>query len=161
MVGVWVGNGDGEGRLGLTGSTAAAPILFDLVRILPDAQYSPIEILYPYPGEEIFIPLNASGEKEKIVAEAAHVNPTLSVFWFLDEYYLGTTKGIHKMALQPSVGSHRISLTDTEGNQVSRVFVILSPPVLPLLPCPNLFCKKKILQETTKRLTAKRQVEFS
>lgn len=45
---------------------------------LPDAQYSPIEILYPYPGEEIFIPLNASGEKEKIVAEAAHVNPTLS-----------------------------------------------------------------------------------
>lgn len=231
-VGVWVGNGDGEGRPGLTGSTAAAPILFDLVRILPDgewfespveqmeevvicresgmraseyclhrdtiqilangletpvcpyhigitldqsgqyrvhgdcypvqkmlhkewfvlppgmaayykgknpfyrslppwmtgclpdAQYSPIEILYPYPGEEIFIPLNASGEKEKIVAEAAHVNPALSVFWFLDEYYLGTTKGIHKMTLQPSVGSHRISLTDTEGNQVSRVFVI-------------------------------------
>lgn len=30
VVGVWAGNADGEGRSGLSGSTAAAPILFDL-----------------------------------------------------------------------------------------------------------------------------------
>jgi penicillin-binding protein 1C len=30
-IGVWVGNADGEGRPGLTGFTAAAPVLFDLV----------------------------------------------------------------------------------------------------------------------------------
>ncbi|MEA1875742.1 MAG: penicillin-binding protein 1C [Bacteroidota bacterium] len=231
-VGVWVGNGDGEGRPGLTGSTAAAPVLFDLVRILPDgewfeppveqmeevvicresgmrafehclhrdtiqipakgletpvcpfhigitldqsgryrvhgncypienmlhkkwfvlppgmdafykgknpfyrslppwmngclpdAHYSPIEILYPHQGEEIFLPVNVSGGKESIIAEAAHVNPSLSVFWFLDENFLGTTRGIHKMTLQPSIGSHRISLTDAEGNSVERMFRI-------------------------------------
>ncbi|MCK5820840.1 MAG: penicillin-binding protein 1C, partial [Bacteroidales bacterium] len=231
-VGVWVGNGDGEGRPGLTGSTAAAPILFDLVRMLPDgewfeppveqmvevvvcresgmrasehcihrdtiqvpvkgldtpvcpyhigvtldqsgryrvdgdcytvqnmvhkkwfvllpgmaafykgknpfyrplppwmpgclpdAQYSPLEILYPHPGEELFVPVNASGEHESIVAEATHVSMSVNVFWFIDELYLGTTKGIHKMALQPSVGIHRLSLTDAEGNSVDRAFVI-------------------------------------
>ena len=34
-VGVWVGNADGEGRAGLTGVSAAAPILFDVFNRLP------------------------------------------------------------------------------------------------------------------------------
>ncbi len=34
-VGVWVGNADGEGRPGLTGHSAAAPVLFDLFDGLP------------------------------------------------------------------------------------------------------------------------------
>jgi len=35
VVSVWVGNADGEGRPGLTGVKAAAPLLFDLFRQLP------------------------------------------------------------------------------------------------------------------------------
>lgn len=35
VIGVWVGNADGEGRPGLTGVTAAAPILFDIVNLMP------------------------------------------------------------------------------------------------------------------------------
>ena len=34
-VGVWVGNADGEGRTGLTGTESAAPILFDIFSQLP------------------------------------------------------------------------------------------------------------------------------
>jgi len=34
-VGVWAGNADGEGRPGLTGHSAAAPILFELFDLLP------------------------------------------------------------------------------------------------------------------------------
>jgi penicillin-binding protein 1C len=34
VVGVWTGNASGEGRPGLTGITAAAPLLFDLVNLL-------------------------------------------------------------------------------------------------------------------------------
>jgi penicillin-binding protein 1C len=34
-IGVWVGNADGEGRPGLTGTETAAPILFDLFSLLP------------------------------------------------------------------------------------------------------------------------------
>ena len=37
VIGVWVGNADGEGRPGLTGMTAAAPLLFDLVNIMPSS----------------------------------------------------------------------------------------------------------------------------
>ena len=38
-VGVWVGNADGEGRPGLTGLTAAAPILFELFGLLDGAEW--------------------------------------------------------------------------------------------------------------------------
>ncbi len=34
VIGVWAGNADGEGRPGLTGITAAAPILFDLISVI-------------------------------------------------------------------------------------------------------------------------------
>ena len=36
-IGVWAGNADGEGRPGLTGITAAAPILFDILDLLPNS----------------------------------------------------------------------------------------------------------------------------
>ena len=35
LVAVWAGNADGEGRPGLTGVSAAAPLLFDIFRLLP------------------------------------------------------------------------------------------------------------------------------
>jgi penicillin-binding protein 1C len=38
VVGVWVGNTDGEGRPGLTGINTAAPILFEIFRLLPVAR---------------------------------------------------------------------------------------------------------------------------
>ncbi|MFC5047526.1 penicillin-binding protein 1C [Aquimarina hainanensis] len=39
VVGVWVGNADGEGRPELTGLNAAAPVLFDVFNLLPDAKW--------------------------------------------------------------------------------------------------------------------------
>lgn len=38
-VAVWVGNADGEGRPGITGGSAAAPIMFDLFRLLPSTSW--------------------------------------------------------------------------------------------------------------------------
>ncbi|WP_374164403.1 penicillin-binding protein 1C [Arcticibacter sp. MXS-1] len=38
VVVVWAGNADGEGRPGLTGIDAAAPIMFDIFRLLPAAR---------------------------------------------------------------------------------------------------------------------------
>nr|WP_236017368.1 penicillin-binding protein 1C [Roseivirga sp. E12] len=39
VVGVWVGNADGEGRPGLTGIKAAAPIMFDVFNLLPKTSW--------------------------------------------------------------------------------------------------------------------------
>lgn len=49
VVGVWVGNADGEGRPGLVGRRAAAPILFDIFSSLPASQWfqKPTEAMAP------------------------------------------------------------------------------------------------------------------
>lgn len=39
VIGVWAGNADGSGRPGLTGLTAAAPILFDLAGCMPRGKW--------------------------------------------------------------------------------------------------------------------------
>ncbi len=39
VVGVWVGNADGSGVAGLSGARTAGPILFDLVALLPHAEW--------------------------------------------------------------------------------------------------------------------------
>jgi penicillin-binding protein 1C len=49
VVAVWVGNTDGEGRPGLVGVQTAAPILFDIFRLLPDSEpFSKPEFNYSY-----------------------------------------------------------------------------------------------------------------
>jgi penicillin-binding protein 1C len=47
VIGVWAGNADGEGRPGLTGVTAAAPILFDLVNVMGQVKW------FTRPDEEL------------------------------------------------------------------------------------------------------------
>jgi penicillin-binding protein 1C len=39
VIGVWVGNADGEGRPGLTGIKTAAPIMFDIFNLLPYSEW--------------------------------------------------------------------------------------------------------------------------
>ncbi len=46
VVGVWFGNADGEGRPGLTGVSAAAPLLFEIFGILPGSKW------FSYPTDE-------------------------------------------------------------------------------------------------------------
>jgi penicillin-binding protein 1C len=47
VIGVWVGNASGEGRPGLTGISAAAPLMFDLVNMMPHGAWfdRPVEDL--------------------------------------------------------------------------------------------------------------------
>jgi len=47
VIGVWAGNADGEGRPGLTGISAAAPILFDLANIMESNSW------FSQPAEEM------------------------------------------------------------------------------------------------------------
>ena len=233
VIAVWVGNTDGEGRPGLIGIQTAAPVLFDIFRLLPDAGWfqkpvynfafvpvcrqsgfranidcpdvdtlfmppngtkaplcpyhkiihldaagmyrvteqcespsnmqhkswfilSPameyyykqknadytilppfkagcdyaesgkqMEIIYPQPDAKIYVPLEVSGEKGKTIFTAAHRKNGTTIFWSLDDDFIGTTKNFHQMALNPSPGKHIITLVDENGTSISRQFEIL------------------------------------
>ncbi|MDX2246155.1 MAG: penicillin-binding protein 1C [Bacteroidia bacterium] len=237
VVAVWVGNADGEGRTGLTGATAAAPVMFDLFNtlgyqqswfsppldemiqvplcrqsghrvqencteadttwiplsgirtplcpyherinldrtgtfrvhsdcesplnmqqrsffILPPVQEvyyrsrNPDYILLPdyredcqvsglaagrmmavvYPGNNarIYVPTELDGKPGSTVFEVAHRDRTAQIYWHIDEDFMGMTKEIHEMSLNPPPGKHLLTLIDNRGESLSIAFEILS-----------------------------------
>ncbi|MCB0397808.1 MAG: penicillin-binding protein 1C [Flavobacteriales bacterium] len=238
VIGVWTGNADGEGRAGLIGLRAAAPVLFDLVRILPEgkqwfdrpyddlikvavcrqsgyragllcedqdsafvpalgerypacpyhkiahlskdekwqvhatcaslsdmvsrpwfvlppamewyytkhnAMYRPLpsyrsdcledmaydnhnrsmELVYPRHSAHIFVPTELGGTLGATVFEAAHRDVDATIFWYLDDTFLGNTKGEHRMAFTPTEGAHTITLVDTKGEEFRKTFEVI------------------------------------
>ena len=65
IVAVWVGNADGEGRSGLTGVSAAAPIMFDIFNVLPESSwFNP-----PYDELEMIAVCRLSGHRANSYCE--------------------------------------------------------------------------------------------
>lgn len=65
-VAVWVGNADGEGRPGLTGTSAAAPLLFSVFNLLPGGDWFPT----PSANMEAIKVCKQSGFKASAICDA-------------------------------------------------------------------------------------------
>ncbi len=228
LVAVWAGNADGEGRPGLTGTAAAAPILFDVFDLLPSEAWftqpidemgqipvcsksgyrlgnycekadtiwvmkkglnsracpfhkivhldqseewqvtsnkvsvnemvhkswfvlptvmewyykrkkpfykslppfrndclgtntkKVIDLIYPGKNNQVFIPIQLDGTPGQLILEAAHSSSSSTIYWHLDQVFLGQTNGEHKLAIRPSPGEHLLTLYDDNGNELRK-----------------------------------------
>ncbi len=232
LVGVWVGNADGEGRPGLTGVNVAAPLMFDAFGLLPstawfeppfeemteieicstsgfragphcnlteirmvpesgekmdacpyhrivhldsqqqfrvhsdcyetaemvntswfvlppvmewyykkkDPHYrtlppfhpgcgegneQPMEMIYPKETRQVFIPRGLDGQLSRVVFEAAHRETGATIYWHLDDLYLGETSQLHQMEFLAPEGKHRLTLVDSGGNILEKQFEVV------------------------------------
>jgi penicillin-binding protein 1C len=78
----------------------------------------PMQFIYPAGDKKILIPKGQDGKPGEVVFEVAHQIPATIIYWHLDDEYLGFTRDIHKMNLQPSAGKHIITLVDEQGNRL-------------------------------------------
>lgn len=231
-VGVWVGNSDGEGRPGLTGVGAAAPLLFDIIgklndnytypantsesveievcaesgypkseycphtkkirvvdvenqtgvcpyhkkvfldesrqyRVTPDCypvdqkrfevfyvlppvmewfykKHSPLfrplpafypgcgvthpddvmAFVYPKGDANITIPIGIRGDRQQVVFEIAHRNPQKTIFWSLNDMFLGKTRLNHQMSIDVERGTYTLRCVDEDGIELMRKIVV-------------------------------------
>ena len=232
VVGVWVGNSDGEGRPGLTGVGVAAPILFDVIsklndsyrypastsesieieacaesgypksefcqhtkkirvvnvenktgvcpyhkkvfldstrqyQVLPDCYpidqkcydvyytlppvmewfykkhsplFKPLPAFYPgcgaahpdevmafvYPKSDakVTIPIGIRGDRQQVIFEIAHRNPQKTIYWTLNEQFLGKTRLNHQMPIDVEKGTYRLRCVDEDGVELNRKIVV-------------------------------------
>ena len=233
-IGVWVGNADGEGRPGLIGVVAAAPILFDLFKFMPGEEWfdppydemhqiaicknsgyralpicqqdtiwapssskhlsacpfhikvhldpseqwqvnsncespanmihqswfvlppveehyylskhpnytqlppfrsdcqetitnqnTPMQLIYPMYSANIYVPIDLDGSQSKAVFKVAHRNPETTIYWHLDDEYIGETKSFHHFEFNPPKGKHLLTLVDIEGNRLQQKFEVI------------------------------------
>jgi penicillin-binding protein 1C len=85
-----------------------------------------LDLIYPRENyTKLFIPIELDGKPGKTVFEAVHRIAGATIFWHLDNEYLGNTKNIHQMGLFPNPGKHVITLVDENGESLSRTFEVI------------------------------------
>jgi penicillin-binding protein 1C len=84
-----------------------------------------IAILYPKPKSKIYVPVEIDGTIGRTVFEATHKNNSTKIYWHLDDEYIGETKEIHQMILNPAPGKHKLMLMDENGISVSVRFEVM------------------------------------
>ncbi len=83
-----------------------------------------MQFIYPTPGARITLPRQMDGTPGHLVARVAYGQAGATLFWHLDDAYLGETRDFHEIALQPAPGRHSLTVVDGEGNTVSVTFHI-------------------------------------
>lgn len=231
VVGVWVGNADGEGRPGLVGVASAAPIMFEVFETLPKSNwfeqpfdemqeaiicsksgykasencentskqwiplagertkkchyhqlihldisgthrvnssceavaniqhkpwfvlpplmefyykkrhldYKPLppfklacttgenatmDFIYPKANAHVYLPKDFDGKKQELILQLSHSQAASTIFWYLDDTFIGATNTIHTMNILPSIGTHHITVVDEHGNELRQRLVV-------------------------------------
>jgi penicillin-binding protein 1C len=98
------------------------PPFRDDCRIEPS--YSPMSMVYPTPRTILYIPVDIDGNKSEVVFKAVHTDDKRTIFWHLDEEYLGKTEHFHEISARPQPGRHKLTLVDDHGNRIYRYFTV-------------------------------------
>ncbi|MBL4703110.1 MAG: penicillin-binding protein 1C [Flavobacteriales bacterium] len=120
VVGIWVGNADGEGRPGLVGVKAAAPVLFDVFDRLPKSEW----FFQPFDNMEEVAICRHSGHRASKICEAVDTI-------MIPKSCLKTTVcPYHKTVHLDQSGKHRVhSDCELVFNMKSEVRFVLPPIV--------------------------------
>ena len=83
-----------------------------------------VQFIYPAAGSTLYLPRQMGGEVEGVVFRAAHHKADATLWWHLDQTYVGETRFIHQLRLAPEPGKHNLTVVDAEGNTASVQFTV-------------------------------------
>ncbi len=118
VVGVWVGNADGEGRPGLTGLQAAAPLLFKIFDLLPgEAEFA----------EPFGQPTDVCRQSGMRAGENCPATTSIA----LPEYLAGTRScSYHQLIHLNKAGNRQVNSNCYAINDIQTVAWFVLPPVM-------------------------------
>ena len=85
-----------------------------------------IAFMYPNGQDKIYLPKNINGQKNDVVLKVTHSDKESTLFWYLNETYMGKTTKFHELAIQPKEGEYLITVIDEFGNEVKKLIEIKS-----------------------------------
>jgi penicillin-binding protein 1C len=83
-------------------------------------------ILAPGSGSILYVPVELGGELGQLVFEVAARDPATTLYWHLDESYLGSTTRDHRIECRPAPGRHLLTVMDEAGNMDQASFTAMS-----------------------------------
>ncbi|HLP43033.1 MAG TPA: penicillin-binding protein 1C, partial [Fibrobacteria bacterium] len=85
-----------------------------------------MDLIYPRGSARLYVPIDLDARRGRTVFEAVHRDPEATVFWHLDQDYLGQTREFHKLDVDPAPGRHTLLLVDNKGERLEHVFEVLA-----------------------------------
>jgi len=79
-----------------------------------------LDFIYPRADSKIYLTKNFDSQIQPVVLKIAHSNPKATVYWYLDNIYLGETQDFHQMQVIAQPGEHRITVVDGSGVEISK-----------------------------------------
>lgn len=83
---------------------------------------SPMQFIYPQMNARVSLPKQLDGTPGAVTFELVHTHRGVTVYWHLDQEYIGMTQDFHKVSLMPAPGKHSLTVVDEEGNSLSVSF---------------------------------------
>ena len=83
-----------------------------------------LEFIYPSAGSTLHLPRQLDGSLDGAVFRVAHRRSDATLWWHLDQTFIGETRFIHELRLAPEKGKHTLTVVDDEGNTASVGFTI-------------------------------------
>jgi penicillin-binding protein 1C len=83
-----------------------------------------MQFIYPANHQVILIPKGLNNDDQAIVFRVAHQNDHATLYWYMDETFIGKTVDKHRISAKPSDGPHKIYVVDETGNTISQTFEI-------------------------------------
>jgi len=85
-----------------------------------------LALLYPDANSQVLIPRELDGSRGRTVFEAIHRRREATIYWHLDNRYLGETHTFHQQSLDIDPGEHILTVVDDEGERVARRFKVIA-----------------------------------
>lgn len=85
-----------------------------------------MELIYPRSYTKVYVPKEIDGSSGAAIFEVAHRNPEATIYWHLDEVYMGSTTKKHQLGLSPEKGYHKLYLIDNQGRELALAFEVIS-----------------------------------
>ncbi|MBN2638526.1 MAG: penicillin-binding protein 1C [Bacteroidales bacterium] len=85
-----------------------------------------MSFIYPRPGIKVFVPRGPDGKLQKVIFQVSHRNPNITLYWNLDNQFIGFTQNDHKLAFVPDTGKHKLTVIDQNGVSISIWFEVVN-----------------------------------
>jgi penicillin-binding protein 1C len=87
----------------------------------------PMELIYPKDLTTLFIPKELDGQEGRAIFELAHQKKEATVYWYVDEAFIGRTSEQHQMEIGSlKAGMHQLYLIDEDANYLKLDFEVVA-----------------------------------
>ena len=83
-----------------------------------------MEFIYPKSDARVTIPIGIKGDRQQVVFEIAHRNPSKKIYWTLNDTFLGQTRFNHQMPIDVEKGTYILRCVDEDGVELRRKIVV-------------------------------------